>query len=458
MSEIAEYLRCEKDICHFATKYCLTEKKLRSNALNSTIIEPFPDFPYLRELLLSLHGVGNTLDEKSRQMLWSWAAMIDSLHCLTFQKSYSEKVLSRKEELVDDGGMNSTTDSLFGRLRFMWNGLPAFLRQDLVFNSLRVVNQNTGSFVKGESTNKKATRGGTYSKVKADEWAFCDNSESIFSAIKSACPNNIKFGSTPNGKGNNFARLRFGDSNDTGFKTNTWHWRLNPEKTQAWYDNEIKGLTKEQVAREYEISYEGSVEGRVYYAFDFSKQVVDLEYNKDLPLFTAWDFGLGDPTSIIWLQVNPNGEIYVIDEYELNEEEAPHFAKIVTGKYSNKYEEHIGDPAGQARGVTKKSWISWLMELGVWIRTPSNHTIDERITATRRIIPRLYVSKKCTLFQDRIANYKFPTDDEGRPTGDKPIHNWASHMMTALEFFVTYKYPLNMGGYIVIPDEFRRGK
>ena len=436
-----EYKLCKADPWYFATKYCLTEKKIRDGALIKTDVVPFPDYPYLRQMLNSLHAPGNTLDEKSRQMLWSWAAMVDSLHCVTFEDSYSEKIISRKENLVDDGGSNATTDSLFGRLHFMWERLPSYLKAPLNFNNLKITNEVNGSFLKGESTNVKAGRGGVYNKIKCDEWAYCDNSESIFAGLHSACPNNKKLGSTPNGKGNNFARIRFAPPDSTGFQVNTWHWRMNPEKTQAWYDKEIKGLTREQIAREYEISYAGSVEGQVYYNFDQS-HIIDLEYDKRLPLFTAWDFGIGDPTSILWLQINPLGDILIIDEFELNEEESPYFADLVKGKYGNKYDDHVGDPAGKARGVTKKSWVSWLAEHGIQIKTPWVHTYDERILATRKIMPRLYVSKKCVLFQDRISNYRFPVDDEGRPTADKPIHNWACHMMTALEFFATWKYPL----------------
>jgi hypothetical protein len=435
-----EWVKCGRDIKHFAFNYCLTEKRIHNGPFIKTEVMPFPRYPYLEEMLDSLNRPGNSLDEKSRQMLWSWAAMIDSLHGITFGDHYSEKVISRKEDLVDDGGARSTTDSLFGRLRFVWENLPPVLKAPLIFNDLKIVNPLNNSFIKGESTNKKAGRGGTYSKVKCDEWAYCDNSESIYAGLHSACPGNKKLGSTPNGKGNNFARIRFMDPEASGFRMNSWHWKRHPERNQAWFIKETKGLTREEIAREYEISYSGSVEGQVYYNFDIS-HIIDLPFNPALPLFTSWDFGIADPTSIVWIQLNPNGEIYIIDEYEMNEEEAPHFAAIVKKRYQ-KYFEHIGDPAGKARGVTKKSWASWLGELGIIIKYPWGHDYGERILATRRIMPKLYVSKKCVLFQDRIANYRFKTDTDGSPIKDEPIHNWASHMMTALEFFAAYKFPV----------------
>jgi len=442
--ELKEYFKCKKDIFYFATHYCITEHKIyNGDGQYITKEELVPPYEYIKDMLWKFHKTGNQLHEKSRQMMWSWLAMVDTLHALIFQEGYSEKVISRKETLVDDGGANSTTDSLFGRLRFIWKRLPSFLKPPLVFTYLRVVNPITNSFVKGESTNTKAGRGGTYNKIKADEWAFVENGETIFAALKGACPNNIKLGSTPNGKGNNFARLRFGKN--TGFEVSSYHWSLNPEKTQEVIKRETAGMTPTEIAREYELSYEDSVEGKVYYMFDAQKQIVKLEYNPNLSLFTAWDFGTADPTSILWIQENPNGEIYIIDEYENNNQEPPFYADIVKKKPYKQREADIGDPAGKARGVSMKSWISWLAEEGIHIRTPKVMSYTDRITTTRRIIPRIYVSDKCTHFLDAINNYKFPTDGAGRILSDKPIHNWASHAMTALEFYAGYRHPIRQG-------------
>ena len=440
---VAEYVDAREDIVTFATQWCKTEKKNR--ATNTTGIELFPTFPYLIELLKSLNGIGNTIDEKSKQMLWSWSAMIVALYKVLFQDSFSCKILSRKEALVDDGGINSTTDSLFGRLRFVYNHLPDEMRLPLEFSHMKIVNRKTDSFVKGESTNAEAGRGGTYSMVIADEWAFVQNSESINAAISNACPNNRKYGSTPNGRGNNFARLRFDP--ESGFKVNTWHWKMNPEKNvPGWYEQETRSLTDEQRASELEIDYSGSVHGRVYYMFDQVKQVCAIEYDPRLPLYTAWDFGIADPTAIIWLQVHPSGEIWIIDEYEQTEQEPAHYKRIVLGKPYGPRVEDIGDPAVHSRGANMQSWFSLLIP-EIRIQTPPSMSYKDRIITTRALIPRLRVAKHCVKFQERIANYRYPTNDIGGVVDDsKPIHDWASHMMTALEFFACRKYPVQRLG------------
>lgn len=432
-----EFCKCAMDKWYFP-KYIKTEFKIIKGMEYETEIKPYPSYPYLKDMISYFDMVSNEHHEKSRQMLWSWTAMLDTLHSLIFKDNYSEKIISRREDLVDDGGQNSTTDSLFGRLRFMWEHLPGFLRANLEFTHLRIVNRLTGSFVKGESSNVKAGRGGTYNKIKCDEWAYVENSEQIFASMKSACPGNIKLGSSPRGKGNNFARIRFGKN--TGFNKQSFHWSLHPLRDNAWYAEEIKGMTREQIARELELSYEGSLEGLVYYNFDYNTQIREISYSSNLPTFSTWDFGISDPTAIIILQENPNGEIYIIDEYENNEEEPPHYAQWVNTRHKDRVED-IGDPAGKARGVRKSSWFSELKKDDINIKAPLSLTYDDRIVVTRKIIPRLFVSKHCVKFIDRIMNYKFPTNAEGGvKEGSKPVHNWASHMLTALEFYAVRRH------------------
>jgi len=445
--QLEEFVKCSQDIHYFATTYCYTAKKVKDDYGQQNIkIELYPQYPYLKRLLKSLNESGNTIDEKSRQVMWSWSAMVDSLWNLIFTPNYSEKVISRKEILVDDGGAANTTDSLFGRIRFMYDHLPSFLKAPLEFSSLKITNKATSSFIKGESSNAFAGRGGTYNKVKVDEASFIDNGESIFASIRPACPNNIKLGSTPNGKGNFFARLRF--DKDSGFKVNSYHWKDNPEYTQEWFDDATRGYTEEQIAREYEIDYSGSVSGRVYWNFDSISHVKKLVYNINFPLYCSFDPGIADPTAIIWLQVHPfNNEVYLIEEYQTNNREMGFYADLIKSKYKNNYQEIICDPAGKQRSVTKESVYSLFLKKGLRLSFPWQVDFANRIEITRQVIPNLYVDKKCTLFLDAVNNYRFPTNDIGEPISEKPLHDRYSHIMSALEYFCLKVRPIKSEGW-----------
>ncbi len=140
----------------------------------------------------------NILDEKTRQMGLSWLYMAFFLWGLLFDSGFSGFVMSYKERLVDDGGSESTLDSLLGKLRFMSdylgrdaesniiNGDVSRLSQDLHFKYLRVVNKKTGAYLVGSSANPNAGRGGSYRIGLWDETASTPKSEIIFPAFHQA--------------------------------------------------------------------------------------------------------------------------------------------------------------------------------------------------------------------------------------------------------------------------------
>jgi hypothetical protein len=445
--QLEEFIKCSQDVWYFATHYCKTAKKGKDDYGQQNIkVELYPEYPYLKKLLKSINETGNTIDEKSRQVMWSWTAMVDSLWNLIFTPNYSEKVISRKEILVDDGGANSTIDSLFGRIRFMYDHLPPFLRPPLEFSSLKITNKDNKSYIKGESSNAFAGRGGSYSKVKVDEASFIDNGESIFASIRPACPSNIKLGSTPNGRYNFFARLRF--DKDSGFKVNTWHWKNNPDYTPEWFEDATRGYTEEQIAREYEIDYSGSVSGRIYFNFDAIKNVKRFSYNKNLPLYCSIDPGIADPTAIIWLQKHPiSSEVYVIEEFQTNNKPMDFYADLIKSKYGGNYKEVICDPAGKQRSVTMDSVYTIFLRKQIRLSFPWVYDFQRRIMITRQLLPKLYVDKRCTQFLDALNNYRVPTNEIGEPISEKPIHDKSSHFCSALEYFAVKVCPLQGEGW-----------
>lgn len=446
---IKEWLKCEKDPFYFATNYLWTLDVERNE------VRLFPRYQYLKDFFDENREPANSLYEKSRQMMISWAFMALYLWDITFKENVANFVTSRKENLVDDGGSASSPNSLLGRVRFMWERLPDFLKMPLEFSYLKIYNPVTGSFIIGESSNPNAGRSGTWYRALMDEAALIPKSELVFSSIIQACKTGTYMNSTPYGRGGCFARIRF-DKNST-FRKRTLHWSMHPERDEKWYEQQKMNMTKDQVARELDISYELSVSGQIYYMFDFSKQVGKYEYDPELPLYCGWDFGIGNPTAILWIQERPVPgqpipEIRIIDELEENEKSPPFYAEIIRSKpYMTRDERgnlkpkeiiHYGDPAGKQRQVNMKSWISWLGELGIHIRTRSGVTVSECISAGQRIMPYVRVSEKCVRFLECISNYKHPTDQQGRVISDGYEENWATHIMKAFEYYAVNRFPM----------------
>ena len=58
-----------------------------------------------------------------------------------------------------------------------------------------------------------------------------------------------------------------------------------------------------------------SLENVVFAEFDPAVHIAPVDYNQNLPLYRAIDFGFVNPFVCLWIQVDGNGTVRVIDEY-----------------------------------------------------------------------------------------------------------------------------------------------
>ena len=446
---LQESWKCELSPFYFATRYCQTID------IETNEIKLFPEYPYLKKFFEENKIPHNEHIDKSRQMLISWAFMILFLWDLTFKDNIANFITSRKEFLVDDGGSLSTANSLMGRIRFIWERLPDFLRMPLDISYLRIRNPITQSFIIGESSNPNAGRSGTWYRALMDEAALIPKSESVFASLQQACKQGLYMNSTPYGRGNVFARIRF--SKNGTFRRRTFHWRMHPQRDLEWYNIQKANMIEDQIARELDISYEKSVHGQIYHMFDAKKQVGHYPYEADLPMFRSWDFGVGAPVAILWIQERPVPrqifpEIRIIAELEEAGHTPPYFADKVRkmpfklrteqGKLIMKDAKDYGDPAGKQREINLKSWISWLGEEGIHVNVRHGQRKLDTIMAGQRIMPHVRVDEKCVRFQECISSYKHPTDDQGNIIRDDYEENEFTHIMKAFEYYAVNRFPL----------------
>ena len=158
---------------------------------------------------------------------------------------------SRKEKLVDELG---NPDSIFEKIRYSFNTLPMLFRPNLSDNFCKILNKDNGSTVIGEAGDQIG-RGGRSSVYFKDESAFYDRPERIEAALSEN--SNVKIDvSTPNGTGNPFAQKCAGNE----YPIFTFHWRDNPAKDQAWYDERKRKLDPVVLAQEVDIDFFASVD------------------------------------------------------------------------------------------------------------------------------------------------------------------------------------------------------
>lgn len=271
-AKAAQYILCSQDIIYWVNMFCYTYNP-RKNP--STV--PFITYKYEDELMLELVDCiinqKDILIDKSRDMGVSWCVLTVYTWLWLFKgEGFDFLVGSRKEQYIDQIGNMST---LMEKIRYLIRNMPVWMRpKGFDFkqhsNYLKIVNPDTKSTIIGEATNNNFSRSGRFRSIMMDEFAFweCDQQAWRASADSSNCRIVV---STPCGFDNQFAKLRHSNS----IKVTSLHWKLHPDKDQAWYDNECKRRNYDsvEIAQELDINYEGSAEGVLFEFAEMKKAV-----------------------------------------------------------------------------------------------------------------------------------------------------------------------------------------
>lgn len=428
------------------------------------------------------HGVV----EKSRDMGGSWVFIAWMVHGARFREGFFVRLGSRKEELVDDG----TEESLFGKIRYFYYRLPWFLQipnflQRFHDTHLNFENTHPGNRIVGESANLDFGRGGRSSVTLLDEGASIAKSEQVWASI-SQNSNSVFWLSSPKGRNNAFYRL--------GYKAKlpkfTLHWTDDPRKDEAWYEKKKEELLPWQVGQELDLSYDQETGDKIYSRFERRWHVApeNIEFCPDYEQWVSWDFGRAGAMAMVWFQIAPN-QIQVYNYFEFSGYDIDFFIPIRRKRLPAEFprltrEQKIfvkerldkvpnptaapmsfdcGDHAGVARTAnSKRSCRDALEDAGFDLKTSTKQTYDYRfkcfdnLLRLRPVDPlrniwrsRFVISPDCQRVIDCLNNYV--NEDRAQEKGEiQPKINWASHIVTALEFFAINRFPMesNKPGYM----------
>jgi hypothetical protein len=414
--------------------------------------------------------------EKSRQMGDSWLMMAIELYTLAHWKDFQAINISRKEQKVDDGGQNSTTDSLHGKIRFMHERLKGENAFPLDIRHLSIVNPALGGTIIGEAANPHAGRGGTFLYGLWDETAATEHSRAIHASFEQAvrCPHYL---STPQGKSNFFAYAKQIET----LRQVRHHWTKHPVKGEgkhlcqgdvkhpghsevcpggewrsAWYEEQCQRMTPEAIAQELDISYERSVFGRAFPEFDAAKHgASDLRIEPGGVFVASIDPGVTTAAAVLLQFVDVQGirECRVMDAWQGHDATAATYAELIERWQAQFGKLQVtGDPSGFNRGLTYGQSV--FGELGTRysiqvVAPPPGQTVGDRVRLVRDLMAnRELGGGRCGRFAYRaeledfardIEEAKWPTDREGAVIRETDLaHNEAEHTADALCYGVAY--------------------
>ena len=199
-------------------------------------------------------------------------------------------------------------------------------------------------------------------------------------------------------------------------------------------------MADDEFRQEFECSWSasfiGSYYGRLIEEAMSEGRICDVPYDPALTTATYWDLGIGDSTSIWYIQRNVS-KFQAIDYTEMSGVGLDRYVKIVNSKRYN-YSEHILPHDAAARELgTGRTRQELIVSMGLkHTFVQKRQTIDDRINAVRMVLPKMWFdAKKCAKGIQGLKHYQKKWDAKTKIFSDKPRHDWASHPADAFGHF-----------------------
>lgn len=293
-----EMRKCKEDILYWFDNYAWIVDP-RNNILFAF---PFELFKFQRESVEWIHSLIYTersdgLIDKSRDMGVTWLIVCMFLYYWLFPSEgaqFHALITSYREDEVDKQGVPGT---IFEKIRSQIRLLPSWMlpegfkmrggggRDEGHCTHMKVYNPQNNSTIVGTTANAETGRSGRYTVIFFDEMASIR--EDVSSAAAASQSTNTRlFVSTPKGKLNYFAQLRFGGE----MPCLSFHWPNHPLKDTRWYEGQKLKMSKEMVGQELDIDYDASQPGKVYPQYDEKYHVITKsEFMREIPGATRVD-------------------------------------------------------------------------------------------------------------------------------------------------------------------------
>ncbi|MHC4642812.1 MAG: hypothetical protein ACYS32_14305 [Planctomycetota bacterium] len=195
-----------------------------------------------------------------------------------------------------------------------------------------------------------------------------------------------------------------------------------------------------------------SLENVVFDEFDDNRHVRQVDYDPNLPLYRALDFGFVNPFVCLWIQVDGTGVVRVIDEYVRSRATIDvHIEEIKSRSPGgeSRVAATFCDPAGAGvNDVTGTSVVRELRMMGIRARFRRSGIL-EGIELIRRAVragdgkSRLIISRRCQQLIEAMQCYHYPEPGSIAAAGELPLKDGVyDHPIDALRyFFVNHNRP-----------------
>ena len=246
--QIEEYVKCSEDPVYFVKTYCKivnVDRGLVNFELWDFQEEMIEQFDANRFVICKMpRQVGKTTTVAA-YMLWK----------VLFFKNYSIAILANKDRQARE---------ILSRIKLMFEHLPKWLQMGVTEWNKGNIELENESKILASATSSSAVRGGSFSCIYLDEFAFVPTNiqeeffASVYPTISSGNTTKVIITSTPNGL-NLFYKL-WTDSEEGRnlYKRVDVHWSQIPGRDEKWKTDTISNTSEDQFRGEFECEFLGS--------------------------------------------------------------------------------------------------------------------------------------------------------------------------------------------------------
>ena len=178
----------------------------------------------------------------------------------------------------------------------------------------------------------------------------------------------------------------------------------------------------------FKVAQDGSYYGEEFNRIYRENRICSLPYEESLGVYTAWDLGMSDQTSIWFLQFYGK-EIRVIDFYQNNGHGLAHYVNVLRSKpyrYARHFAPHDIAVRELATGLSR---MESARKMGiVFDRIPTNVDLPGGIQNVREMLAYCWFDEAKTAEGRKcLENYKREWDEKLASFKAQPLHDWASH-------------------------------
>jgi hypothetical protein len=415
---------------------------------------------------------------KCRDVGASWIMCAFALWGWLYESPWQVRLISRKKDLVE----SRSADSLFWKIDYLFNRLPKWMvpsKSEYNDVDLHFTNLLNGNEISGESTTSKAVRGGRATWVGYDEAAFIEDFLHTWSAAQAVADSRFAISTESMKQGRDFWNLSQNKKIPEPPARFAIDWWQNPTLADEWLDktrsrymssHDLAGFEREVLRNPF-----GDSESFVYPEAHGMALSMEHAYNPQYAQYTTIDPGVRDDCAIVFLQTEPfTGLIHVLDSYSNSGKPADFYGTILTGKPESGQWEYdmealrimdwtrnrpratvYGDVAGwNQEAATMESFFSRLQKYEIYAvrdRDQGGHVIQSkraarshrgRREALREIMPRLRFANTpgAAKVLEALEMHRYKEADRAVQSEERtPLHDWTSHLTSALEYFAVNK-------------------